>query len=212
MINPERITEYYAKTNRLEEAALFWLCVAGKTASQISPRLDLLLNDLHVALGVRRWQPFRVVREAGEANLRRLLKANGIGCHASKAKGMTQLANSGIDLKTCSVKDLDDIHGIGLKTASCFVMHTRPDARCAGLDTHILKYLAALGHDVPKSTPGSDRRYHEIERTFLEYVDLCGRTAAQLDLLVWRVYARHRHLSPWLIRIFKNGKRKKRAA
>ena len=208
MINPDKITEYYAKKNRLEEAAIFWIAVAGKSAKQIAPRINSVLRHCHQALGLKGWQPFRVIRETGEANLKRLLKYHGIGCHSMKARGMYEIATSRMNLRTCSVQQLDAIHGVGLKSASCFVMHTRPDARCAGLDTHILKFLAALGHEVPKSTPGSGKLYHRIESIFLKYVDTSKRTCAQLDLLVWRAYSRHKHLTPWLIRIFSHGQHK----
>ena len=80
-------------------------------------------------------------------------------------------------------------------------MHSRADSRCAGLDTHVLKFLGDLGYIVPTSTPGSKKQYQAAEKIFLEITDLMKRPAADLDLLVWRVYSRHQHLKSMLIKI-----------
>ena len=199
MVNPNKITNYKLSRYHLEETILFWICVAGKTAASIAPRLDGILKSLHVGFGMSHYRPFEVIRKLGEENLRAWLKNRGIGCYNLKAKGMYAIAISGIDLKKCSVEELDAIPGIGLKTASCFVMHSRANARCAGLDTHLLKFLADLGHNVPKATPGSKKQYQATEKIFLEVADRMGRTSADMDLLIWRVYSKHPNLKPRLL-------------
>jgi len=92
-------------------------------------------------------------------------------------------------LRTCSIDELESIFGIGRKTSRCFVMHSRRNAQCAGLDTHILKFLRSKGHDVPKSTPGSKKKYLEIENLFLKYAKKSNKTIAKFDLDIWKKYA-----------------------
>ena len=183
MVDPYDITNYNLTYDKLEEVLLFWVCVAGKKASTIFPRLNNLLKNLD---GV---SPFDKINNVGLDNLAQKIKDNGIGCYNNKAKSLKSLANSGLDLKTCTVDDLENIYGIGMKTARCFLMHSRPNVDCAGLDTHVLKFLRSLGHDVPKSTPGSKKKYKEIEQIFLHYVKKSGMTAAELDLDIWVHYS-----------------------
>lgn len=93
-----------------------------------------------------------------------------------------------LNLKSCSVDDLENIYGIGPKTARCFLIHSRPNMRFAGLDTHILKYLRGLGYEVPKTTP-TGKKYKEIEQIFLNLVDKSGKSVAEFDLEIWRKYS-----------------------
>ena len=69
-------------------------------------------------------------------------------------------------------------------------MHSRRDSKCAGLDTHILKFLRSKGHEVPISTPGSKKKYLEVEQVFLKYAQASGETVADFDLNIWRNYAK----------------------
>ena len=185
MIDPTNITNFNQTDEQLEEVLLFWICVAGKTASIVSKQLDALLNSLDDNT------PFDKIKNIGEYRLPELLKSFGIGCYNLKAKSLWQLVNSNMDLRTCTVDDLEKIHGIGRKTSRCFIIHSRADAKYAGLDTHILKFLRAKGHDVPPSTPASKRMYLEIEKLFLTYVKKSKKSVAEYDLDIWKRYARN---------------------
>jgi len=94
-----------------------------------------------------------------------------------------------LNLRTCSVKDLEQIKGIGRKTSRCYVMHSRKNARCAGLDTHCLKFLADRGYKVPKATPSSEKEYLRLENAFLQLADKSGMSVAEFDLAVWNEYS-----------------------
>ena len=183
MIDPTNITNFNQTNEQLEEVMLFWALVTGKTASVVSKQLDKLLNSLEGAT------PFDKIKNVGEKKLPETLKAFGIGCYNSKAKSLWQLVNSNLNLRTCSVDDLEKIHGIGRKTSRCFIIHSRSDAQYAGLDTHILKFLHSKGHDVPTSTPTSKRLYLEIEQLFLKYAKKSKKSVAEFDLDIWRSYA-----------------------
>lgn len=215
MVNPNKITNYKLSTSALQEHAIFWLLVAGKTAKVISKRMKLVFNHLQ-ELWIRDHKhahqipvfPFDLIRDLasrrrGSDWLAIILKQYGIGCHGVKAKGMIQLARAAINLRKCPPEALEAICGIGMKTARCFILHSRRNAQCSGLDTHLLHLLRDLGFDVPRSTPGSRKKYLDIEHLFLEIVSRTTKTPAELDLLIWRVYSNHRHLIPLLVKILK---------
>ena len=183
MINPTKITNFNATDSDLEEVLLFWVLVAGKTAVQIAKALDELLNELEGNT------PFEKIRSVGLKNLPELLRSHGIGCFNNKAKALWSLVSSGLNLRLCTVEELEKIYGIGAKTARCFLIHSRPDANCAGLDTHILKFLGIHGHAVPKTTP-PPKKYRELEQIFLGYVRESGKSVAEFDLEIWNSYAR----------------------
>jgi len=186
MINPSNITNYNLTEPELEEVLIFWICVAGKTAATIAKGVEKLLTDL------KGGTPFAKIKGYGYERLANKLKECGIGCYTLKAKSIWSLVNSHLDLRTCSLEDLESIIGIGRKTSRCFVMHSRRGAKCAGLDTHILKFLRSKGHEVPTSTPGSAKKYFEVEQLFLKYVKESGQTTADFDLNIWRNYANGR--------------------
>ena len=82
-------------------------------------------------------------------------------------------------------------------------MHTRKNARIAGLDTHLLRFLKDLGYEVPNSTPGSNKLYKKIESQYLALVDKTDYSPAELDLVIWRVYSKHPHLKDRLLGVFR---------
>ena len=190
MINPKKITNFQLDKRGLEEHILFWVAVAGKTAASIAPRIDAVLRSGYRQLGHRGpLSPFKVVRELGYDGLRSILKEQGIGCHGAKAETMLLLASSGLDLRSCTRDDLVSIKGISFKTANCFLMHSRSNARCAAFDTHLLKFMKAMGFsDVPDQAPQSLKKHVELESRFLKVCDLTGFSPA--DLSQWSLRCR----------------------
>lgn len=185
MIDPANITNYNLTSVELEEHILFWVCAAGKNGRTAARCLDSLLKD------VKGYQaPLNTIAKSGYDCLAPLLKRHGIGCYNSKARTMWELANSNLDLRTCSAEDLEKIYGIGMKTSRCFIMHSRPDTKYAGLDTHILKFLRSRGVPAPKSTPTNRKKYLELERKFLTFAEESGKMVAELDLEIWNYYSR----------------------
>lgn len=188
MIDPSKITKFDCNDYELQEVLLFWVCAAGKNAKNAARGLEAVLQ----LLITKRWNtPFEAIRTLkgrSSVQLSEILRTNGIGCYNHKAKTFWQLANSNLDLRTCTVADLEEIHGIGPKTARCFIIHSRANAECAGLDTHILHYMRDLGYDVPKTTP-TGKRYLAIESEFLKLAKRSGLSVAEFDLLIWNVYS-----------------------
>jgi hypothetical protein len=191
LIDPKAITNYNCTKSQLELQILFWVCAAGKNAKNASRSLARFLNFWFSHASVIKPNPtaFDIIRYVDHtATLPLQLKEFGIGCYNHKAETMRQLAWSGLNLAKCSVDALEEIKGIGPKTARCFVIHTRPNQLYAGLDTHVLKYLAELGHQVPKSTP-TGNSYKRLESIFLSISSKSGMTNSEFDLLIWNVYS-----------------------
>lgn len=183
MIDPTKITNFNQTDEQLEEVLLFWVLVAGKNASTISKALEKMLNRLEGST------PFEKIRGVGKEKLPQLLKDNGIGCYSIKARALWELVNADLNLRTCSIDDLEKIYGIGSKTSRCFLIHSRPNMQYAALDTHILKYLRDSGRIVPKATPSNKKLYRKFEKEFLDDALYYGYTVAEFDLALWNKYA-----------------------
>lgn len=199
MIDPTKITNYNLTVPQLEKHLFFWILAAGKKAKTASKNLDRLLFYLESAhRQIYRSQvevydlpsPFKAVREVCyDDSLAELMRKYGIGCYNNKARSFMEASKSGLDLRTCTSKDLEGIYGVGMKTARCFIIHSRKDARYAGLDTHALKYMRELGYDVPNHTP-TGNKYLKIEQQFLELADKSEMSLAEFDLAIWNKYAK----------------------
>lgn len=180
MIDPLNITKYDRTDSELEEVLLFWILAAGKNALMASKSLVLFLNSEDT--------PFNYIKKFNVSELAIKMKECGIGCFNNKAVTFNQLANSGLNLKTCSAEDLEKIKGIGMKTSRCFLIHSRKDVKYAGLDTHILKYMKSLGYEVPKSTP-TGKKYLKLEEIFLSLLEKSGKTLSEFDLSIWKEFS-----------------------
>ena len=189
MVNLDCISNFDADELQLQKSIIFWICVANRPADVVDMALDIMFSAPDLK---RIRMPFDILKVLSEKEIARRLKEVGIGCYTTKAKGLSQIANSNIDLRNCTADELEEIHGIGMKTSRCFILHSRPNARYAGLDTHILKFLKSEGYDVPQQTPGSKKKYKELEKIFINIADELNLTPAQLDFQVWEYYYNQR--------------------
>ena len=201
MVDPNNITQFSQSRAQLEETLLFWILASGKTAKTASKNLRKLLSEIYAETKIS--SPFQSIRHWYQKGncLATLMKTCGIGCYNNKSKTFLQLAYSNIDLFQCEPSELEAIYGIGMKTSRCFIIHSRKDAKYAGLDTHVLKFLKDLNYDVPKSTPASKKKYESIEKTFIKISDRLNVSPGKLDLIIWRVYSQHQHLKSILLKI-----------
>jgi len=183
MINPLKITNYRQTEAGLQESILFWILAAGKNGLTAANCLESLLNSW------RKKTPFKtIVHINNSTNLAEEMKRHGIGCYNHKSKSFLDLISKNLDLKTCSVDELESVRGIGPKTARCFLIHSRKNQRYAGIDTHLLKFMRDMNYETPKSTP-SGKKYKELEGFFLRLCDQVSMKPADLDLLVWNAYS-----------------------
>ncbi len=196
MVDAWKITDYGRNEAQLQEFLLFAVCVAGKKADTTARALDKVLQDLDFVLAAEGTSsPFQLIRDIlvydGIEWLGEFLRQRGMGCYNQRAKSFAALVSSGLDLKSCSVHDLERLPGVGPKTARFFLLHSREGFRGAALDTHILKYLKASGvPEVPRSTPSKGTQaYGRLEQAFLALVPPWS-TPAAWDLEVWTRYAK----------------------
>lgn len=163
----------------LQFRLFYSIIVAGKNAKFAENVTKKLFSDEEKT-------PFEVVKEwVVKGELDQKLREARSGNYVKTAKAFEDLVNSNIDLRTCQPVDLESIHGIGPKTARFFIIWTRPDANCAALDVHVLRWLRNQGHAVPKSTPPAGRTYDRIEQIFLSEAQKLGVTPRQLDEAIW---------------------------
>lgn len=197
--DPTRITDFEQSDNQLEMSLVFWVLVAGKTAHVVVRQMETLIQDFFSGVGVGGGTEASILNAIASYSLPSIqakLQRAGIGCWKLKADALFELSRSSLNLRTCSVQDLESIRGIGPKTARCFVLHSRRDARVAGLDTHILRYCAESGYRVPRTTPGSRASYARVEAIVLDLADQHNMTPAEFDLWVWNQYSRKKNQSP----------------
>jgi endonuclease III len=169
----------------IEAFAVFCMCVAGKNGRRTERAVESLL-ERRGCDSIFEW--LRLIAESGE--LEGELRRAGIGQYRKLGRGLAELAESGIDLRACTIEDLEAIHGIGPKTSRYFLLRTRDGVRHAALDTHILKWLRDMGHAVPKSTPQSRKRYREIEKLYLDAADCLHLDPGELDRAIWATYSK----------------------
>jgi len=184
LIDPDHITNYNRTEKELQCFLLFAIMVAGKKAKMMAPKLDhfLFIND--------QLMPFEFIQKLMNNDvLYGALLHSKIGKYKLLLQSLPQLVNSGLDLHTCTIEDLEKIKGIGPKSSRFFILHSRPNQRIAALDTHILKFIKEnLDPKAPKQTP-SGKRYLQLEKLFVEYCEQNNLCIADFDLQLWVKYS-----------------------
>tara|TARA_B100001964_G_scaffold148789_1_gene163933 strand:- start:1 stop:690 length:690 start_codon:yes stop_codon:yes gene_type:complete len=190
-VNPTDITDFNRDTDQLEAFWLFCMFVAGKNSDYASRCLTKLIHSA-------KWRScnkpefsdndgvFNYFKSIGEVGVHNALVANKVGQYTRLTKGVMQSLD--LDLRTCTLEDLLNIHGVGNKTARFFLLHTREGCEYAVLDTHILRWMGKYGDlPVPSSTPTNSKVYRELEKRFryLSRLAYPFLTDSQIDLLIW---------------------------
>lgn len=183
MIDATRITQYNLTDAELQEYLLFWVLAAGKNGTRAAKIANYWVDEIKSDDYI-----FDTLRDLSLDNLVHLCTCYSTGCQYSKARTIHELVHSDLDLRTCTAEELENIYGIGMKTARCFIIHSRKNAMYAGLDTHMLKHLRSLGYDAPKNTPSSKKNYLTFENIVITLAKDMGKTPAEYDLEVWNKY------------------------
>jgi thermostable 8-oxoguanine DNA glycosylase len=186
MITPEEITNYNRTEAELEEFLMFAILVAGKGAEQQAKKLDAFLKHCD---WYNNGEPFEHIKSLIRHDmLDTQMKKFKLGQYkriGNAFKGILQFKRM---LRIVTINELESVKGIGSKTARFFILHSRPNQKVAVLDTHILKWMKSLGHNVPKSTPAK-KQYGIIEKLFLCMAEARSMSVADLDLHIWKSYA-----------------------
>mgnify|MGYP003141511906 CR=1 FL=1 len=185
-VNPTDITHFDRDTNQLESFWLFCMFVAGKNSDYASRCLTRLIHAAKLGEDVGYDGVFNYFKDLGRDGVHNALVASKVGQYSRLTKGVMESLD--LDLRTCTLDDLLNIHGVGNKTARFFLLHTREGCEYAVLDTHILAWLRDNGvEDAPRNTPTNSNKYKELEKQFrylsrLRYPFLSD---AKIDLLIW---------------------------
>lgn len=179
-IDPTKITNFTRTDSELQAFILFVGLVAGKNSDIASRVLSHLLNK-------RKDQtPFAYLSELGEIGIQNALVASKSGQYTRLTKFIMGVMK--LDLRNCSFEELTAVHGLGLKSASFFLLHSRTGWKGCVLDTHILAWLRNHGvEDAPKATPQNIKKYEELSQKwlFLSAIHYPHLSPADRDLFVW---------------------------
>ena len=181
MIDPMRVTNYERGKAQLEAFWTFCIVVAGRN-SEYAARVvsDLLRRAMN-----RNETPFEWMRELGPEGIRSKLVAHKAGQYTRISRALVESLS--LDLGSCTLDELEGIHGVGPKTARFFLLHTRKDVEHVVLDTHVIKWLARMGVDVPRKIYANkdDYRFYEAIAISLYRSHFPMLSLAEADLLVW---------------------------
>jgi thermostable 8-oxoguanine DNA glycosylase len=186
MIDPFNVTDFGRTERELEEYLFFCIAVANKTARIIAPKIAMFLEAT-----LPGESPFDcVLRLEAEGRLLEELQRAKTGKYTTLVPSYPDAARRLRGrLATVALDELMTLKGVGEKTSRYFVLHSRRDhGRIAVIDTHILKYLRQLGHDVPKGLPKGDG-YARLERLVIAAAEAAGMSMPDFDLAVWSHYA-----------------------
>src|SRR5690242_9758851 len=100
MIDPTEFPKYDLSRNQLEEVILFCIAVAGKNAKTTAANLEQFLKRIG-------WDgtesPFNKIKSLkSSAIVAGHLRLSGIGCYTLKSLAFFTIANSYVDLFTCT--------------------------------------------------------------------------------------------------------------
>lgn len=186
LVDPYAITDYDRSDEALEAFFMFCCAVAGKKAAMIAPKVHRFVEGYEGG-----GTPFQKVRRMnGEASLDANLRRVSIGKYGLLSRAYTQAVSRPEEfLRTAGIQELQEIPGVGLKTARFFIVHSRAGAEHAVIDTHMLKFLRDSGEpDVPSGNSPPAAAYLRLEKAVLVHAAQRGMTPADFDLVVWRWY------------------------
>ena len=188
MIDPKKVTDYNRNETQLQEFLLYCVCVAGKKSEIETRKLDKFLSGA---------SPFKLIKKLLKSSS--VIFMDGLMEHLSKNKiaPYKQRWNSFKDIVTLlpenlskvTLDELQQVRGISTKTSRFFLTHSREDFDEPVLDTHILRFLKDVGHDVPSSTPQNPNVYQRVARIFKKEADLAEMSVTDFDLQVWTKYS-----------------------
>ena len=211
-IDPLNYTNFYASDGQIQSMFLFAVAVAGKPSRITAEKINSLLDDIEVDQQddyapdeIRRMGPLEYLMYLEHEPFIEMIKERKLGKYNTwlklwrwfndckirqKASNASSFSISDF-LVTASIQSLERIPGVKYKTSRFFVLHSRSNANCVPLDTHILRFLRDRGVPcVPNVTPGSRQMYLGLEKIAVEALKSLGySTLAKADLETWKSYS-----------------------
>jgi hypothetical protein len=178
------------------------LCVAGKNAKVQQQKVDTFCDNIARWSGGKPVPVFELLSTIPAQKLTvaldRELRAVQMGQYTRLIAAVTQLCGWYLDDSNCfnvvEREALILVPGIGMKTASFYLLNTRENYVCAVLDTHILRWLRNVRNyrNAPTSTPGDACVYKLWESVYFGEMFKEGYTikdTAMFDLQLWKAGA-----------------------
>jgi len=179
-IDPQNPIDYNQPVEQLEHHLIWLILAAGKNGTMAAKVAWNMVGQL------KDYSPFTLFRRMKHEDLARKIKEAGGGCFTQKATYIQGISKD-IDLRTISRTDLVKFKGIKYKTASCFLLHTRPRIKMIGLDRHVMRHLHELDPTFPESPPSGMKQYLKYEERALQIANNMSISPARFDLDIWRL-------------------------
>lgn len=185
LIDPYLITNHERNQTELETFFCFCPAVAGKKATMIAGKIHKFFTESGL-----QGTPMEILSQMlTEQTLGGHLRRVRMGKYALLTRCYRASLASGFNLRTVTTEELETIPGFGQKSSRFFILHSRPGANVAVIDTHMLKYLRAIeAPNVPKTIP-SGKDYTRLEELLLQKAKSLGLKMAEFDLNIWKWYA-----------------------
>lgn len=178
LFDPTKATNYNRTREELELFIIFCVCVQGKPALRTASSLERFLSY------GKGNTPFEIIKDIiHTSNLEKALKESSLGQYKKLTYLFTTIVNSGINLKTCSIKELEKLKWISAKTSRFFILHSRPNQNLICPDTHIKKRLKKMGYKIPTSFTRKNTPYWDS--IFTKLCSEIGKNNADVDLQWW---------------------------
>jgi thermostable 8-oxoguanine DNA glycosylase len=178
LIKPLEVTDFERTNHRLQYFWIYAILAAGKNSDWASKKVVQIFEDKEP-----RVSPFNWLRTK---RLVPLLKRCRTGQYNRISRAIKETRT--LDLREDSFDAMEEVFGVGCKTSRFFILHSREDAKCVPLDTHILKFLKRHRvRNVPKTTPTSKKQYLRLEKAALRLISKHhpNLSLADADLLIW---------------------------
>lgn len=199
MVEPRTPLNTERTADQLDSFMLFCVLVAGKNADVAANVVNRMMLDKPKDVRPLQWL----------ADNTHLLHFYKVGQYSRVTKTIQGLLE--LDLRSCTMEELINVHGVGLKTASFFLLYTR-QCEVAVLDRHVLRWLkdnfdAAKSRgltsnrsgastritkeDVPDQAPTEPGKYMSLQREVMKRIAVVfpGLSAAEADLQIWLQYS-----------------------
>lgn len=177
--------------NQLIKLLLFGIFVAGKSSTTTAKGLD---NLLYFAPINPFKNPAQNLVDMGEERFKWTCKQAGLGCYSQRWNSIVSLAEwlKIHRLRDASLDQILEIKGVGNKTARFFILFSRPYARFAAVDTHILKQINKI-YETNLTLTGGNKHYKMLEQLWIDHVEIQEPSGddfyARADFEGWIEYA-----------------------
>lgn len=195
------------QSRRVQEKFLLTaMCVAGKKATVQQSKVDDFCNIIQrelpksypsVTLDTPIFQALGALPPGNtrDGYISALLKRVKMGQYTRLTRGIKEviqkMQSPDFDIDSLDREDLTDIHGIGMKTASYWLLYAQGKPY-AVLDRHVLSWLHERRGVTFAVTPQSVKSYLDTEEVFMHEMNSLGLTdedIADFDFKLWLQYS-----------------------